>query len=113
MATVTPDLAKNLINGKWVEARSRQTMPSTNPATGEVLGVVPKSGPEDITAAVEAAKNAFEQWRKYPAPRRAEVLFRAAERLVQETKNLARLMMQEQGKVLAKTRGDVQEAMSV
>src|SRR5947209_6540589 len=113
MATVTPDLSKNLINGKWVEARSRQTMPSTNPATGEVLGVVPKSGPEDITAAVEAAKNAFEQWRKYPAPRRAEILFRAAEMLVQEKENLARLMTQEMGKVLAETRGDVQEAIDM
>src|SRR5438094_9567034 len=88
-------------------------MPSTNPATGEVLGVVPKSGPEDITAAVEAAKNAFEQWRKYPAPRRAEILFRAAEMLVQEKENLARLMTQEMGKVLAETRGDVQEAIDM
>src|SRR5438309_312404 len=113
MATVTPELHKNLINGKWVEARSRQTMPSTNPATGEVLGVVPKSGPEDITAAVEAAKSAFEQWRKYPAPRRAEILFRAAEMLVKEKENLARLMTQEMGKVLAETRGDVQEAIDM
>src|SRR5438094_8773234 len=88
-------------------------MPSTNPATGEVLGGVPKSGPEDITAAVEAAKNAFEQWRKYPAPRRAEILFRAAEMLVQEKENLARLMTQEMGKVLAETRGDVQEAIDM
>src|SRR5439155_11954719 len=113
MATVTPELHKNLINGKWVEARSRQTMPSANPATGEVLGVVPEAGPEDITAAVEAAKNAFEQWRKYPAPRRAEILFRAAEMLVQEKENLARQMTQEMGKVLAETRGDVQEAIDM
>src|SRR2546428_12776351 len=113
LATVTPELSKNLINGKWVEARSRQTMPSTNPATGEVLGVVPKSGPEDITAAVEAAKSAFEKWRKYPAPRRAEVLFRAAEMLVKEKENLARLMTQEMGKVLTETRGDVQEAIDM
>src|SRR2546426_235025 len=113
LATVTPELSKNLINGKWVEARSRQTMPSTNPATGEVLGVVPKSGPEDITAAVEAAKGVFEKWRKYPAPRRAEILFRAAEMVVKEKENLARLMTQEMGKVLTETRGDVQEAIDM
>src|SRR5437667_8898905 len=88
-------------------------MPSTNPATGEVLGVVPKSGPEDITAAVEAAKGVFEMWRKYPAPRRAEILFRAAEMLVKEKENLARLMTQEMGKVLTETRGDVQEAIDM
>src|SRR5207245_9727712 len=97
MATVTPELHKNLINGKWVEAKSKQTMPSTNPATGEVLGVVPKSGPEDITAAVEAAKSAFEKWRKYPAPRRAEILFRAAEMLVNAKEHLARLMPEDMG----------------
>src|SRR5256885_9389260 len=113
MATVTPDLSKNLINGKWVEARSRQTLPSTNRATGEVVGVVPKPAPEDITAAVEAAKSVFEPWRKYPAPRRAEILFRAAEMLVKEKENLARLMTQEMGKVLAETRGDVQEAIDM
>src|SRR2546430_15814265 len=82
----------------------------TNPATGEVLGVVPKSGPEDISAAVEAAKSAFEQWRKYPAPRRAEILFRGAETVVQEKENLARLMTQEGGKALAETPGVVQGA---
>ncbi len=113
MATVTPELFKNLIGGKWVEAKSGQTMPSTSPATGEVLGLVPKSGPEDVTAAVEAAKTAFETWRKVPAPRRAEILFRAAELLVKEKETLARLMTREMGKVLTETRGDVQEAIDM
>jgi len=113
VATVAPQLYKNLINGKWVEAKSGQTMSSINPATGEVLGVVPRSGPEDVAAAVEAAKAAFEKWRKYPAPRRAEILFRAAEMLVKQKEALARLMTQEMGKVLAETRGDVQEAIDM
>ncbi|MDR7508583.1 MAG: aldehyde dehydrogenase family protein [Armatimonadota bacterium] len=113
MATVTPELHKNLINGKWVESRTRETMPSINPATGEVLGLVPKSGPEDVADAVAAAKAAFEKWRKYPAPRRAEILFRAAEMLVKEKENLARLMTQEMGKILTETRGDVQEAIDM
>ncbi len=113
MATVTPELSKNLINGRWVESTSRQTMPSMNPATGEVLGHVPKSELVDVVAAIEAAKAAFEKWRKYPAPRRAEMLFHAAELLVEEKENLARLMTQEMGKVLAETRGDVQEAIDM
>ncbi len=113
MATVTPELSKNLINGKWVESTGRQTMPSMNPATGEVLGHVPKSESADVVAAIEAAKAAFEKWRKYPAPRRAEILFHAAELLVEEKENLARLMTQEMGKVLAETRGDVQEAIDM
>jgi aldehyde dehydrogenase (NAD+) len=113
MATVTPELHKNLINGQWVESRTRETMPSINPATGEVLGLVPRSGPEDVADAVAAAKAAFEKWRKYPAPRRAEILFRAAEMLVKEKENLARLMTQEMGKILTETRGDVQEAIDM
>src|SRR6266849_9510256 len=113
VATVTPELSKNLINGKWVESTGRQTMPSMNPATGEVLCHVPKSESADVVAAIEAAKAAFEKWRKYPAPRRAEILFHAAELLVEEKENLARLMTQEMGKVLAETRGDVQEAIDM
>lgn len=113
MATVTPELHRNLIGGKWVEAKDGQTMPSINPATGEVLGLVPKSGPEDVGAAVDAAKQAFERWRKFPAPRRAEILYKAAEMLVQQKEDLARLMTQEMGKVLTETRGDVQEAIDM
>ena len=113
MATVTPELSKNLINGRWVEAKSGQTMPSINPATGEVLGLVPKSGPEDVASAVEAAEQSYAKWRKFPAPRRAEILYRAAEMLVQHKEDLARLMTQEMGKVLTETRGDVQEAIDM
>jgi acyl-CoA reductase-like NAD-dependent aldehyde dehydrogenase len=113
MATVTPELRKNLIDGKWVEAKSGATMASTNPATGEVLGVVPKSAPEDVAAAVEAARTAHEGWRRFPAPRRAEILYRAAEMLVQKKEDLARLMTQEMGKVLPEARGDVQEAIDM
>ncbi len=113
MATVTPELHKNLINGKWVEAKNGQTMQSVNPATGDVLGIVPKSGREDVATAVEAAKQAHAKWRKFPAPRRAEILYRAAEMLVQHKEDLARLMTQEMGKVLAETRGDVQEAIDM
>jgi len=113
MATVTPQVYRNYVNGKWVDARSGETMASMNPATGETLGQVPASGPEDVTAAVSAAKAAFEKWRKFPAPRRGEILYRAAEELVRQKEDLARLMTQEMGKVLAETRGDVQEAIDM
>jgi len=113
MATVAPQAYRNYVNGAWVDARSGETMPSINPATGETLGRVPKSGPEDAQAAVAAAKAAFEKWRKVPAPRRAEILYRAAVELVRQKEDLARLMTQEMGKVLAETRGDVQEAIDM
>ncbi len=113
MGTMIPELGKNFINGKWVDARSGQTMPSINPATGEVLGQVPNSGPEDVALAVQAAKAAYARWRKVPAPRRAEILFRAAERLVEEKETLGRIMTQEMGKVVTESRGDVQEAIDM
>jgi len=103
----------NYIGGRWVGARDGAVMESVNPATGEVLGVVPKSGPMDAHDAIEAAAKAYPAWRKLPAPRRAEILFRVAERLVGQKEDLARLMTQEMGKVLPETRGDVQEAIDM
>ncbi len=106
-------MCKNYVGGRWVSARSGKVMESVNPATGEVLGLVPESGPEDVEEAVRAAAGAFPAWRKVPAPRRAEILFRVAELLGQRKEELARLMTQEMGKVLTETRGDVQEAIDM
>ncbi len=113
MATVAPRVYRNYVNGRWTDARSGETMSSINPATGETLGVVPKAGPEDVSAAVVAATAAYSAWRKVPAPRRAEILYRAAEELVRQKEDLARLMTQELGKVLPEARGDVQEAIDM
>ena len=106
-------LFKNYIGGRWQEARSGRTFPDINPATGETLGDIALSSPEDVSAAVEAAVKAFPAWRKTPAPRRGEILFRAAETLARRKEELARLMTQEMGKVLKETRGDVQEAIDM
>jgi aldehyde dehydrogenase (NAD+) len=113
MSAVEAATYKNYIGGEWVGSRSGEAMASHNPATGEVLGFVPASGPEDVDAAVRAAARAYQSWRKVPAPRRAEILFRVAELLVKQKEDLARLMTQEMGKVLAETRGDVQEAIDM
>jgi aldehyde dehydrogenase (NAD+) len=104
---------KNYVNGRWEGAKSGAVMESVNPATGEVLGLVPQSGPQDVDAAVRAAAASFPAWRRTPAPRRAEILFKAAERMVAHKEELAGLMTREMGKVLAETRGDVQEAIDM
>ncbi len=106
-------LYKNYIGGEWVDAKGGGTFQSVNPATGAVLGDVALSGPEDVNAAAEAAASAFDAWRKTPAPKRGEILFRAGEILVRRKEELARLMTQEMGKVLKETRGDVQEAIDM
>ena len=113
MAILGTKTYKNFIGGEWVEAASGETFESTNPANGDTIGAFPKSGPEDVDRAVEAAKTAFEEWRLVPAPKRGEMLFRFAQ-LIQENKaDLADLMSHEMGKVLAEAGGDVQEAIDM
>ena len=103
---------KNFIDGEWVEAASGQTFENRNPADSrDLVGIFQKSVKADVDAAIEAAKRAFSKWRLVPAPRRAELVFRAAEILIERKEECARDMTREMGKVLAETRGDVQEAI--
>lgn len=104
----------NFIAGKWVAAVSGKTFENRNPAnTSELIGTFADSGPEDVERAVTAARAAFSAWRALPAPKRGEILYRAAEVLVRRKEDLARDMTREMGKVLAETRGDVQEAIDM
>ncbi|MBX6350469.1 MAG: aldehyde dehydrogenase family protein [Clostridia bacterium] len=103
----------NYIDGRWVPAKSGRRSPSLDPATGEVLGEVARSGPEDVDEAVEAARRAFRTWRLTPAPKRGEILYRAAELLRDRKEELAAMLTREMGKVLAEARGDVQEAIDI
>ena len=103
---------KNYIDGEWVESSTGETFENRNPAnTRDLVGIFQKSAREDVDTAVQAAKRAFQKWRLVPAPRRAEIVFRAAEILIERKEDYARDMTREMGKVLAETRGDVQEAI--
>jgi len=108
------DRIKNYIDGKWVESKSGETFRSINPARrNEVVGVVVRSGREDVDQAVKAAQQAYESWRLTPAPRRGEILFKAAEILSRDKESLGRLETREMGKVLSEGLGDVQEAIDM
>src|SRR3984893_18085636 len=115
MATAAaPRVYKNFINGEWVDSRSGNAYENRNPAnTDELVGLVVSSNAEDVDAAEDAAKTAYKTWRLVPAPKPGEVLFRAAELLLQRKEELSRDMTREMGKVLAETRGDVQEAVDM
>lgn len=104
---------KNYIGGEWVDAASGETFESRSPADGELIGVFPRSGPEDVDRAVAAAKAAYEEWRLVPAPKRGEILFRFAQLLVEHKAELTELMTREMGKVKAEAGGDVQEAIDM
>jgi alpha-ketoglutaric semialdehyde dehydrogenase len=113
MAATETKTFRNYIGGEWVEASGGETFETRNPATGEVLGVFPRSSVEDVDRAVEAAKEAYERWRLVPAPRRAEILFGVGQRFIDRKDELTELMVQEMGKVRAEAGGDVQEAIDM
>jgi acyl-CoA reductase-like NAD-dependent aldehyde dehydrogenase len=103
---------KNFIDGEWVEASTGQTFENRNPAdTRDIVGIFQRSGKADVDTAIAAAKQAFAKWRLVPAPRRAEIIYRAAEMLMERKEDCARDMTREMGKILKETRGDVQEAV--
>jgi aldehyde dehydrogenase (NAD+) len=104
---------QNYIGGEWVGSASGETFESTSPATGDAIGIFPKSNAEDVDRAVAAAKAAFEEWRLVPAPKRGEILYRFANLVMDEKDELADLMAHEMGKVKAEAGGDVQEAIDM
>ncbi len=107
------DVFKNFIGGKWVESLSGETYDRFNPADGSRVATYTKSSGADVDRAVEAAAEAFRSWRLYPAPKRGEMLFKAAQLLQDRKEQLAREMTEEMGKVISEARGDVQEAIDM
>ncbi len=104
---------KNYIDGRWLESASGQAFEDTDPANGELIATATKSSAADIDKAVEAAHRAADAWRLYPAPKRGEILYRAGEIMLQRKDDLAREMTREMGKVVAESRGDVQEGIDM
>jgi len=100
------------VNGAWIDAKSGETFAVLNPATGEELTQVPLMSEADAKAAVAAAHEAFQQWRKVTAKERAALLRRWFELMQEHAEDLALLMTLEQGKPLAEARGEVQYAAS-
>src|SRR6478672_2185421 len=104
----------NFVNGQWTASSSGKVFENRNPANqDDLIGVFQQSTPGDAEDAIGAAERAFASWRLVPAPRRAEMLFRAAQMVAERKEPFARDMTREMGKVLEETRGDVQEAIDM
>ncbi|HEX8033807.1 MAG TPA: aldehyde dehydrogenase family protein [Ktedonobacterales bacterium] len=104
---------RNYIGGEWLAAASGQTSENYDPANGELVGRFPRSGQVDVDRAVAAAKAAFDGWRRTPAPKRGEILFRVGQLLSERKEEIARILTREMGKVLVEARGDVQEGIDM
>jgi malonate-semialdehyde dehydrogenase (acetylating) / methylmalonate-semialdehyde dehydrogenase len=102
---------KNYIGGEWVEARSEHVDVVPNPATGEPLAQVPLSTAEDVHDAVQVAQEAFKSWSKTPVPKRARILFRYQQLLVDHWEELAKLITLENGKSYKEAYGEVQRGI--
>jgi len=100
------------IDGAWVPAKSGGKVQVDNPATGEIIGSVPKLGAAETREAIEAANDAFPLWSKKTGKERAIVLRNWFDLMMENQEDLARLMTLEQGKPLAESRGEVAYAGS-
>jgi len=98
---------KCYIDGEWVDAFDRATIPVKDPASGETLGTVPKMGAEETRRAIEAADKALPAWRGKTAKERAQILRRWFDLMMANQQDLATLMTAEQGKPLAEAMGEI------
>ncbi|WP_136605721.1 CoA-acylating methylmalonate-semialdehyde dehydrogenase [Paenibacillus dokdonensis] len=106
-----PQRLSNYIGGEWVRSPSETTEPVYNPATGEVIAYVPVSSKEELGAAVQTAKEAFRTWSQTPVPRRARILFKYQQLLVDHWEELARIITLENGKSYNEAYGEVQRGI--
>ncbi|GAA0486191.1 CoA-acylating methylmalonate-semialdehyde dehydrogenase [Salinibacillus aidingensis] len=104
-------MLKNYVGGKWVEAGSQYSEKVYNPATGEVIAEVPLSSQADVHEAVEIAFEAFQEWREVPVPKRARILFKYQQLLVDHQDELAEIVTIENGKSFKEAQGEVQRGI--
>jgi malonate-semialdehyde dehydrogenase (acetylating) / methylmalonate-semialdehyde dehydrogenase len=113
MTVIKKDVAviKNFIGGKWVDSQSSQTVDVLNPATNEELARVPISTKGDVDRAVKAATEASVTWKKTPVPKRARLLYKYHTLLSDNHDELAKLVVQENGKSYKEAYGEVQRGL--
>jgi len=102
---------KNYVNGEWIESNSSKILDVTNPATCKVLAKVPVSTGQDVDAAVEAAQEAFSEWRKTTPLARARYLLRLRQLLEENFERLARVGVMEHGKTIDESRGEIRRGI--
>ena len=95
------------INGQWVDADNGETVAVTNPANGEVIAEVAKCSTAETRRAIEAAADAFVEWRKRTAKERSACLRKWFNLMMEAQEDLAMILTLEQGKPLAEARGEV------
>lgn len=109
--TSSAQVIKNFIAGTWTASNAQKYEDVSNPATGEILAEVPISSADDVKKAVETADETFKTWRKVAVPKRARILFKYQQLLLEHTDELAEIITLENGKSLSEARGEVQRGI--
>ena len=105
---------RNFINGQWIESESSRTVENINPAnTDDVLGTIRQATRDEARSAVEAASQAFRDWKATPAPTRGRIVARAARLMEEHKEELAQLLTREEGKTISESRGELQRSINV
>lgn len=102
---------KNYVNGQWVDSKSTEILDVVNPATTEVIGRVPLSTPDEVRTAIQAAKDAFPEWRETPPVNRARYMFRLKDLMEDQFEELSKIIVVEEGKCIDEARGEVRRAI--
>ncbi|KAA6463076.1 CoA-acylating methylmalonate-semialdehyde dehydrogenase [Acidobacteria bacterium AB60] len=99
------------VDGKLLQSTSGRTGNIYNPATGQVIGQVAFASTAEVDRAVAAAKDAFAGWRSTPLSRRAEIMFRLRDLIVQNRERIAEILTRENGKATSDALGEVARAL--
>jgi len=99
------------IDGAWTDSKTEDFHETFNPATGEVIGKIPFSLPEEVDRAAEAGQRAFEKWRYVPIIERIKYLFRLKDLMERHLEELAAINTQNHGKTIEESRGDMRRAI--
>ncbi|WP_374017779.1 CoA-acylating methylmalonate-semialdehyde dehydrogenase [Paenibacillus thiaminolyticus] len=102
---------RNYVGGEWKASISGKTEPVYNPATGEMIAHVPLSSREELNEAAEAAAEAFKTWSRTAVPRRARIMFKYQQLLIEHWDELAKLITLENGKNYKEAYGEVQRGI--
>ncbi|MFQ5793546.1 MAG: CoA-acylating methylmalonate-semialdehyde dehydrogenase [Candidatus Bipolaricaulia bacterium] len=102
---------KNYVDGEWVESATSEYIPVHNPATSELLAECPDSTYEDVDKAVQAATEAFEEWRRTPILSRAQYMHHFKQILEERFEDISRVVVEDNGKTIDEARGEVRRGI--
>jgi malonate-semialdehyde dehydrogenase (acetylating)/methylmalonate-semialdehyde dehydrogenase len=91
---------KNYINGRWQESEATAYLDVQNPSTEEIIAQVPMTGPNETARAIEAAHDAFHDWKNTAASKRVACLYRLLDKVIRDEEKISRILVQEMGKSL-------------